>query len=239
MKTILTFGVMAVVLFSVAAGLSLYLNAPKIDESKDATKKKSKEKDADGEADRPIVRAPVTSGADDAAKNAVLYQAQVAGLTEREVKLDARRKQVELVLQDIRSEREELSRVRQQLAAELKLVADKSAELDKKFTSLDEQRKLLAKGSADLSKGRTDYEKDERTNLTKMAALYDGMAPETAAKILQQMADTGKMETAVKVLAQMKPAKASKVLSEMPDAALAAQLLEKMKGLKTTPTPEG
>ena len=61
------------------------------------------------------------------------------------------------------------------------------------------------------------------------------------AKILQQMADTGKMDTAVKVLAAMKPAKASKVLSEMPDSSLAAQLLEKMKSLKPAPgtTPEG
>jgi hypothetical protein len=38
----------------------------------------------------------------------------------------------------------------------------------------------------------------------------------------------------------MKPAKASKLLSEMPDLSLAGQMLEKMKGLKNpAPSPTG
>ena len=165
----------------------------------------------------------------------------MARIKERESKVEIRQKQIDLILMDIRSDREILDRLRNQIATELKLVSEKSGELDKKFAELDTERKQVAKSTSELGKGRLEIEKDERTNLVKMASLYDAMAPENAAKILQQMADTGKMDTAVKVLAAMKPAKASKVLSEMPDSSLAAQLLEKMKSLKPAPgtTPEG
>ena len=56
-------------------------------------------------------------------------------------------------------------------------------------------------------------------------------------RFVQQMADGGKMETAVKLLGLMKERQAAKVLAELSTASaegagLAAQLLEKMKGFK-------
>lgn len=244
MKNMILLGVVAIVLFSISAGISLFLNTSKtpVEETKTAdTGKKSKVGDLEGE--KPLVRPSVNSGAEDTSKLANQLRDQLSSVKDREAKLDSRQKQVEIILQDIRAEREALDRLRQQVGNELKLVAEKSSELDKKYTDIENEKKNLVKGNADLSKTRIEIDKDERMNLTKMAGLYDTMAPENAAKILQQMADGGKMDTAVKVLAQMKPAKASRVLSEMPDAALAAQLLEKMKGLKpmipATTTPEG
>ncbi|WP_020468451.1 MotE family protein [Zavarzinella formosa] len=242
MKNVILLGVVAVVLFSVSAGLSLYLNTPKPTEEAKTTETPKKAKaPAEPESDRPIVRSATNMGADDTSKLAAQLREQLGTVRDREAKLETRQKQVELILQDIRAERDVLDRLRIQVGAELKLVGEKSGDLDKKFAELETERKKLAQGTADLSRTRTEYDKDERVNLGKMATLYDAMAPENAAKILQQLADTGKMETAVKVLAQMKASKASRVLSEMPDAALAAQLLEKMKGLKPAPVtlPEG
>ena len=82
-----------------------------------------------------------------------------------------------------------------------------------------------------------DIAQSEDKNLLKMAAVYDAMPPENAAKIMQQLADTGKMETAVKLLSQMKETKAAKVLAEMSDPALAAQMTEKVRGVKRASTP--
>lgn len=234
MKNIIVLGVVAVVLFSVSAGLSLFLNTQKTDDTKTTEKEKEKEKKAKPTPDTepPVVRPGVNSAAEDTSRLAAQLREQMGNVKERETKLETRNNQITLMLQDIRSEREVLDRLRQQISAELKLVSDKSADLDKKFAELESERKNLAKGNADLSRTRTEYEKDERTNLGKMALLYDSMAPENAAKILQQLADTGKMDTAVKVLAQMKPAKASRVLAEMQDTTLSAQLMDKMKTLK-------
>ena len=158
MKTILTFGVMAVVLFSVAAGLSLYLNVPKTDEAKDssAKKKNNKDKDPDGESEKPIVRPTTNATAEEMAKQSAQFQLQQAGLKEREAKLLARQKQVEVVLQDIKSEREELERLRQQFSAELKLAADTTVDLEKKYAAFDDQRKSIAKGKAELATGRRE-----------------------------------------------------------------------------------
>ena len=75
----------------------------------------------------------------------------------------------------------------------------------------------------------------ESGNVQKMAEMINTMEAASAAKILQQLADTGKMETAVKLLGMMKERQAAKVLAEMSDPALAAQLLEKLKDLKRTP----
>ena len=59
----------------------------------------------------------------------------------------------------------------------------------------------------------TELEGDEKDNIKKMAGMYDSMPPEGAAKILQEMSDSGSMDTAVKLLAMMKERQAAKVLA--------------------------
>ncbi len=46
------------------------------------------------------------------------------------------------------------------------------------------------------------------------------------------MADTGKMETAAKILSTMRERQAARVLSQLADSTTAVQLLEKLKSLK-------
>jgi chromosome segregation ATPase len=183
MKNMLTLGVLAVVCFTAAGALSIYLQkSPVAEETKEPAagkKKKDKEKDDD----IPAVRTTPTVASEETAKLTAELRDQASRLRDRENRLKVKEQQVELILSDIRSEREALDRIRGQISVEMKLAADKSTDLDKKFTDLDEQRKLLAKGSTELAKTRTEYDKDERTNIAKMAALYDAMAPENAAKI--------------------------------------------------------
>lgn len=87
---------------------------------------------------------------------------------------------------------------------------------------------------AEIQKKQADLDAIERKNIDKMAAMYDTMAPESAAKIVQQMADSGKLDTAVKILAQMKDRQAARVLAELTDVTLAAQLLDKLRLFKRT-----
>ena len=80
-------------------------------------------------------------------------------------------------------------------------------------------------------------EEVENGNVQKMAEMINSMESGSAAKILQQLADTGKMDTAVKLLRMMKDRQAAKVLAEMSDPALAAQLLARMQEVKPIPAP--
>ena len=94
----------------------------------------------------------------------------------------------------------------------------------------------------DLRKKKVEFEAGEKKNIEKIAAMYDAMTPEAAAPIIKQMADTGRLEMAAKILAQMKERNAARVLEAMGDPALALQVLEKVRGIRaataaTAPTP--
>jgi flagellar motility protein MotE (MotC chaperone) len=137
--------------------------------------------------------------------------------------LRLRTEQVEIVLRDLQVERQVVENLLKQVNAEMKNASARSGELE-----------TLA---AELERKRLEFAAAEKQNINKMAGMYDAMPPENAAPILKQMADSGKMDTAVKILVQMKERQAARVLAELNDAALAAQLLDRMRLLKPTPPP--
>jgi len=239
MKNFLILGLVALLLFAVSAALSLWLNQAKEGESeKKETKKSAKEtsREKDDEL-RPTIRPDPSKTAETNPKMAAELREQLAIVKEREARLDRRQAHIELLLQDIRSEREVIDNLRKQVNVEMKLLTDKSTELDNKFAQLDRERELTNKKIDEAQKRVIDISQNEEKNFLKLAEMYNAMPPENAAKILQQLADTGKLETAVKVLSQMKETKAAKVLAEMTDQGLAAQMVEKMRGVKRAAPP--
>jgi len=237
-KNIVILGVVAVILFSLSAGLSLWLNTPKAtEEAKEDTKKKAKPKvDETPDDGKSIVRPNPVTNPDEATKLAAQLKEQQESLKLREARLEAKQKQLEVVLIDIRAERDQMEKLRRDLGNELKLLNAKAADLEKKASDIKDQQAALAKGNIELTKGKVEIEKEEAKNILKMANQFDSMAADSAATILKSMTDSGKMETAVKILSQMKDRQAAQVLAAMPDATLAAQLLEKMKTLKRPTT---
>jgi flagellar motility protein MotE (MotC chaperone) len=240
MKTIVGLGVLAIVLFTAAAGLSTWLTMQKAanNETDQANKKKAREKDP-AEPDAPIVRPTPIAGAEAAEKAVRDANLTYAKARELELRVAAREKQFEAVLADFRAERDAVERTRRQLADELKLIAAKNSEVEKKLADLDDQRKQLARGTAEFNRNTTQIRQDEQANLAKMATMFDAMSPENAAKLLQEMAGSGKIDTAVKLLANMKQTKSSKVLSEMSDPTVVGDLIERMKRLQPAPPAAG
>jgi flagellar motility protein MotE (MotC chaperone) len=278
-KNILILGLTASLLFSISAGISLYLNPSKKatteetaepePKAKKSTSKKEvvsePEKKPEVEPIRPSVKANPVSGADEAMKTSVQLKDQLTALKDREDRLDRRQGQMQLILDDIRTERETLESLRKQVNNELKVVLERAKNIDDRIAEIDSARKAnydskladvdkkrkaaeaeleiarkaldsekvaVNKNLDEIKKRQTEIDSGEKKNLDKLATIYDSMPAENAAKILQQMADSGKLDTAVKVLAQMKERQASKVLAEMQDASLAAQLVEKMRAIK-------
>jgi flagellar motility protein MotE (MotC chaperone) len=171
------------------------------------------------------VRPTYTAGVEETVQLAAGLRDRAAAVREREVQLASRQKQLELVYEDIRSERAAIDELRNQVSDELKAVEEQLAAAERDRAELDLKQQTID--------GRvTQMDDQEKDNIKKMGGMYDSMAPESAAKILQQMTDSGNMDTAVKLLGVMKERQAAKVLAEMQDATLAAQLSEKLKGLK-------
>jgi flagellar motility protein MotE (MotC chaperone) len=252
------FGV-AVVLFGISAALSWYLGKSRVPpaETELAQGKSAKKKELQAEQEprpesrsgeplRTVERPPYTGGTDDAVQLAGQLRERLAAVREKEAKLVAQQKDLELVYQDIRGERSGLEELRKQLAGELRAVEDKMAAVERRFTESQQKLQEEAKTVRELQKNLLELKGVEQVNVKKMAEMYDTMDPERGARILEQLSNTGKMDTAVEVLAGMRERQAAKVLAALPpDSGLAAQFLERLKGFKrpsktepgTTPGP--
>ena len=243
MKNILIMGLAALLFFSVSAGLSLWLNGPVVKadpaaaDAKVAPRKvKDKGKSAGDEHEpdmsKPIVRPKPQPGSEEVGQLASKVNDQLSVIRDREARVERRQAQLDLIIQDIRAERGVIDGLRRSATVEIKNLGDKIAELEQKANELEQKRQATSKSATELKSKQGEQEENERQNYGKIGNMYDNMPPENSAKILQQMADMGKMEMAAKTLSQMKERQAAKVLAEISDPAVAAQLLEKMQGLK-------
>ncbi|MGH7168676.1 MAG: MotE family protein [Gemmataceae bacterium] len=189
---------------------------------------------------RAAVRPAYNPGAEEIARLTNELRTRLAGVREREEQLTARKKQVELVHEDIRGERVALDELRAQVKSEMEALNDALQNVEKQRGTLEDERKKISKNTQEMEGHILQMQKDEQANLKKKSGMYNSMSPESAARILQNLADTGKMDTAVKVLDLMQERQAAKVLAELTDAGLAAQLVEKLKSLRRTPAnPDG
>ena len=246
--------VVALVLFAASALVSHYLQQGKKTGTESASTHEVRDGDAwdgsaagraantapsmapDADTQRVAVRPSYNTGAEEVVQLANSYRDRLAGVRERETQLTARQKQMDLIHQDIRGERAAVDELRKQVAEELNAVKELQAQLKKKEGEVDEQQQKTAADIKDMEQRGTKIEIVENTNVLKMAEMINNMPAESAARILQQMADSGKMDTAVKLMGQMKERQAAKILAEFSDPSLAAQLLEKLKDLKRPPT---
>ena len=136
---------------------------------------------------------------------------------EREAELAARQKQMELIRQDIRGERSAIDELRKQVNDEMKAADETLRAAEQKQVELEQKRQNMAGEVKDMQSQLIEMDKAESANVQKIAEKIDLMQPDAAAKLIQQLADTGKMDTAVKMLADMKDRQAAKILSEMTD----------------------
>jgi flagellar motility protein MotE (MotC chaperone) len=183
-------------------------------------------------ADANRLRVAYGTGNENAVQLAASLRDRVANVRERENDLMARQTKLEIIYEDIRAERETIDEMRRQLSAEAKGVEEKLQALESEHTAVAAERQ-------ELENRRTEIDADEKTGVKRVAAVYEGMEPAQAARVLKDMADRGQMDTAVKVLGQMKERQAAKVLTElasMTEPALVGQLTDRLKDLKRPTT---
>jgi hypothetical protein len=230
MKNFLILGLTALLLFSISAALSLWLNqgryaAENSPSTEKTTKKNASDKDKETAEPRSQKGEPKLESGLGGVDPESLARAR-----DRDRRLNQREDEINLIVKDIIAQRDVVDALMKQMAVELKTAESKVGDLEVR--------------TAEMEKKRVDFEAAERKNIERIAGLLDAMAPESAAATLKQMADSGRLEVAAKVLALMKERNAARALGELGDPALAAQLLDKMRLLKAaaispTPPPSG
>ena len=224
MKNLLILALASLLLFSVAAGLSVWLQQSKA--PAEATK------DKDDEKKKSAKEKPEPVEKDKSPKDKTEVPETVTP-KERETAFEKRQARVELILADMRTERDDFDKLSKTVAAETK-AAIAAADEDLRLADLKNSQKPNDPPKKPLV---PFVDPGEQKNIDKLAAMYDAMAPDAAAKLATEMSNNGSLETAVQILAKMKDTKLAKVLEAMPDQALAAQIVEKIKKLRKAIPP--
>jgi flagellar motility protein MotE (MotC chaperone) len=185
------------------------------------------------------LRPPYVAGAEETTQLAANLRDRLTAVKEKESQLEDRQKHLELIYQDIRTERSAIEDLRRQAADELRLVDQKIAAVQQKRETSDPAPIPPPRATAESTSISQEVTAAEQDNFRKMGDLLGGMAADSAAKILKQLSERGKLDTAAKLLANMSERQAAKVLSEIADLALAGQLVGRMNELKQQPMPEG
>ena len=240
MKKLILMAVIVVVLFGISATSSWLLRqhtASPADHGDSAEAGGDKGQKSLSQDTRPVARSPFNPDADKAAQLFGDLRNQTDALKAREQLFNARQKSLEIIYQDLRAERAAVDELRKQCNDELKALADKLDSLDRKAGDVDHQRKEIVGKIDDFEKRKLQFANTEqKKTFDRLGNVYDTMDPDAAARLLQHMADTGSIDTAVKILTVMHERQASKVLAAFPDKTTAVQLVDKMQSVDRGPT---
>lgn len=241
MKNILIVGGVSLVLFSVSFALSVWLNASKLatapttKDEKEAKRKgddhppekgKSEEdKGRGGEANKDLDSKSYDSKSPE--------PKLTTGPKDKVDQAELRRLQTEIILQDLRLQREEYEKRTKAFAAEVKAIEAAADANDARAKVLNQIEQKAKQKEDDLKKRMLDVDKNELARIEQIALMMDKMDAAKAAEIVQYYADSGNVDTVAKILSKMKPGKAAEVLSAVTDPSLAPQLFDRMKAMTT------
>jgi flagellar motility protein MotE (MotC chaperone) len=230
MRNALLLALVAAVLFAVSAGLSLWLNQPKPteDNAGKAVAKKGGPADVSGDRDTSVPKAvvqPVPTGdVSEPLRLANQLQGDLSRIAKREEELDYQQQVYRFALDDIRNEMETLQKLMQQLPP------PKNATAKANDTAAPPATPVSI--PTDNNKKKLETPDPATNNLRTAIGISESMAPDKIAKILEQMARSGKADDVVQVLAKMSPRQSARILSLISDEKLSEQLFEKLMASK-------
>jgi hypothetical protein len=245
MKNLVIIGLSSLLLFSVSAGLSMWLKqskeeAAQADAKKDAEKEKKVEPKTDAKDDHGK---PAEKKADDHGKPAE-KKADDHGTAAKKPeeptgdkdKVEQLRQQLAIVQHDMKLQTEALNKLTKDVLTESKVAKAQADDADSRAATLKKEKEAAEKAAAtvaekavaDAKKVSAQAEVLDPASVEKMAMMMEKMEADEAAKSLQGLADKGNMDAAVKVLNRMKDAKAAAVLTAVKDDDLRNQFLTKL-----------
>jgi flagellar motility protein MotE (MotC chaperone) len=247
MRTVIALGVMAIVLFGLAAGATIFLSHY-LDE-----KNKAQHNETAGAADSgkekeppplartgepaPRPRPGSNPDAEQLAQEFAKLRERQENVARQEQQLVRRQKNLDVIKEDIRGEREEIDKVRKELTEQVKGVGDDMAAAERRAADLERKKQETEELVKDAKRGVYEADQVRSGGIKRVGGIYDTAEPSDVARIFETMVESGDLMTAAQILANMRERRAAAVLAAMQDKATAAQLTEKMVGLKQAVPP--
>jgi len=166
---------------------------------------------AGAKASTPVGLAAISPKAGELAGLIKEVRHKIAACQDKERKLQEQEKRIRLAQEMLDTQAEELEKLRMELVAPLA-----------RLKEIQDQ----------IRQSRLSVSKRELVNLKRIAAIYDKKDSVAAAETMTAMCANGQEADAVKILFFMTERTAGKVLAEMSDRKLVAQLYDKMKRIE-------
>jgi flagellar motility protein MotE (MotC chaperone) len=247
MSRMITFLSIAVVLFSVAAGASWYLQSlqhPEGEQAKTSDEKTGAKAKAEAHtpkggtpadpANRTLTRPAASPEADKLAKAAGDFQQKQESLKAREQQLGVREKQLDTIHDEIKKEHKKLESIRKEIEGELAVLQEKLDLYEKRSSTVDKTKRETEARIDEFEQKLTKIKPLELKNTKQAAGIHERMEPEVAAQSIQQMVERGELEFAVAILANMRERQAAAVMTELTkqEAATSAEIMKRMRYYK-------
>jgi len=235
-----------ILLFGLAAGGSWYLQsmqnkekegeAPKAEEKPAKSHAPGKNASFEGPA-KSLIRPAATNDTERLTQLASALQQQKDQLELRTKEIGVREKQMDIVHAEIKKEHKKLEALRKEIQVELANVQEKLDLLDKRTADGNATIKTIAAAKAELAEKVTEYDTQELANIKAQIKTFEKMDPEAAASVITEMSNSGKLDTAVKILAQMRDRQAAAIFAELAkdDTKLPSQIFGRMLTLRQPP----
>lgn len=251
MKTILTAGIVGVVLFAISASASWYLMNQKEEPKPEVVvEEHGPEEDAGvppiGKGVEKKEQLPVAVRPDlPLTVDAVLQLSE--SIRRKELELQAREKAAEkteqnikLLFEDLKVERAELNAMMDGLEAKLKLAQNAVLELKQENQAMTTKAQELAKLNQDFEKknGKGEIADEIQQRVQDTKAWFEGLEDEQAANYLRSFANNGQMDFSARLLKSMDKRKAARILAVLNDPDLVTQLFGSLNPGNKDGTPK-
>ncbi|MFV0443788.1 MAG: hypothetical protein ACK5Q5_09480 [Planctomycetaceae bacterium] len=158
-----------------------------------------------------------------------------AALKQREEGLQAQDVQIKLALADLQGEQQAIDGLRAQVQSQLEAADKLLGQLDAVRTELKQSRQQTEQDLQSARDAQIEIETQQRENIKQTATWLQAMDPERAADVLREMANDGRLEHGVKLLAQLEEREVAKILSALEDPKLVDQFIARFQDLKRPP----
>ena len=148
----------------------------------------------------------------------------------REQEMENEEKRLKIILGDIQAEAATMESIQQSITDNLQVLENKLLQVQETQTATQDARNEVDEEKKKLDEFKMELGMNERENLKQIAQVVAGMDAGEAAGLLQEYANSGKLDLAAEILGRLEARDAAGVLGELgADKALQMQLTEKMR----------
>jgi hypothetical protein len=180
----------------------------------------------------PVAVRPKIISPEELLRNAMSLRTREAALQQQELAAQQRLARLELIEADIQGEQTEVEGLNAQVKAQIEAANVLLAQIAQERAAMEQQRLESEAKLKEFQDAQTKMDAAEAQNIKRMSAWIQGMEAETAASFLRELANDGKMDVAVQILANFEEREASKVLGAIGDSTLMIELADRFRTLQ-------